>query len=65
MTCLNCPNRKIGCHTDCKAYAAYKAQLEKIKDNRKLEYAKDIPTIERCIKRKDNGQSIEKRRRGY
>lgn len=26
MSCYNCSNRRVGCHTNCSDYAAYKAE---------------------------------------
>lgn len=34
--CLNCPVRRIGCHSKCKKYAEYKEKLEIIRKNRQM-----------------------------
>lgn len=29
--CINCPDRKVGCHTDCEKYIAFRAENERLK----------------------------------
>ena len=36
-SCLNCTKRYVGCHNDWENYKKYKKELEKIKQNRKLD----------------------------
>ena len=42
--CLNCKNRKLGCHSECKEYKKAKEKIEQAK-NRKNEYYDNYSTI--------------------
>lgn len=35
--CLDCPERKLGCHSSCKKYKAYRKKKDKEKENRRKE----------------------------
>lgn len=36
--CKDCKNRKLYCHSSCEQYKEFKAELERINNNRKLHY---------------------------
>ena len=35
--CCNCDKRKIGCHSTCEDYKAYRSRLDTIKEQKRLE----------------------------
>ena len=42
--CMNCKERKINCHSDCKKYLEYRAIRDKISDNRQERVEHDCYT---------------------
>jgi len=47
-SCLNCENRRIGCHNTCSEYFNYKAEIEKIRGMKCKE--NDVRQFELCKK---------------
>ena len=43
--CLRCEFRRLGCHSNCKAYEEYKKRLEIIRNNKSKE--RDILSLSR------------------
>ena len=39
--CMNCADRKVGCHGFCKDYAEYQQECERIHRNEKKQHAYD------------------------
>jgi len=35
--CVRCKDRIIGCHSNCEYYKKYKQEMEKIRQNKKME----------------------------
>ena len=49
-TCLNCEKRYYGCHSNCEDYKLFRADLDKIKQNKLAE--RDLHTVYRKKGRK-------------
>lgn len=49
FTCYNCPNRHIGCHTDCEDYKKAKAELDAKNKAHREENAKRDLALEYTI----------------
>ena len=65
MTCRDCPDRKVGCHSNCDVYKADRAKERAIKEAMKEEHLKDSVSIEVAVRRRKNYERMQKRRRGY
>ena len=37
--CKDCPDRRSGCHSHCEKYIAYTVELEKMREDKRREYA--------------------------
>lgn len=48
--CKGCQERHQGCHSDCAAYKAYKAELHRIAGIKEVERQKDVHNFENTIK---------------
>lgn len=55
MTCKDCTNRHIGCHSECEIYKAFVEENEKLKKIKK-EYSQQIS---------DSIKSVERAKRRY
>ena len=63
--CKDCADRHVGCHSDCERYAAYMAERRKINAARAQEHMIDGVLINQSLKKRDNIQSISRRRQRY
>lgn len=63
--CKDCNDRVVGCHAVCPRYAEENAQQEALREQRRLEQIGRAQAIERSLMKRDNAQSISRRRQGY
>lgn len=55
--CKDCPDRKVGCHSQCEKYKAWRAEYDKLKEKIRQDHVVDT-TIRVCKRRMNRVVSL-------